>query len=183
MRGRKLPCWSGSGALAATDELIAVADRLQAGCAKALLGKAALPDDLPWVTGGIGLLGTKPSWDLMQDCDTLLVVGSSFPYSEFLPKPGNARGVQIDLDGTRLSLRYPMEVNMVGDSAVTLRALLPILERKEPGHWRQGIEKGVAKWWDLLEERAMIAAEADQPAAYLLGVVKAPAGELHHDGR
>ena len=110
----------GAGALDATDEVIAVAERLQAGVAKALLGKAALPDDLPFVTGSIGLLGTKPSWDLMKGCDTFLMVGSAFPYSEFLPKPGAARGVQIDIDGSRLSLRYPMEVNIVGDSATTL---------------------------------------------------------------
>ena len=97
----------GAGALGATDEVIAVAERLQAGVAKALLGKAALPDDLPWVTGSIGLLGTKPSWDLMKGCDTFLMVGSAFPYSEFLPNPGDARGVQIDIDGTRVSLRYP----------------------------------------------------------------------------
>jgi pyruvate dehydrogenase (quinone) len=110
--GKKVAMLVGQGALGATEEVIAVADRLQAGCAKALLGKAVLPDDLPWVTGSIGLLGTEPSWDLMQDCDTLLMVGSSFPYSEFLPTPGEARGVQIDLDPTRPSLRYPMEINM-----------------------------------------------------------------------
>ncbi len=161
--GSKVAMLVGSGALAATDELIAVADRLQAGCAKALLGKAALPDDLPWVTGGIGLLGTAPSWNMMQDCDTLLVVGSSFPYSEFLPKPGTARAVQIDLDPTRLSLRYPMEVNVVGDSATALRALLPLLEQKKPGAWRKTIAKDVAKWWDLLEARAMVEAEPINP--------------------
>ncbi len=127
--------------------MIAVAERLQAGCAKALLGKAVLPDDLPWVTGGIGLLGTAPSWNLMQDCDTLLMVGSSFPYSEFLPKPGTARAVQIDIDPTRLSLRYPMEVNLIGDSAATLRALLPLLEQKEAGVLARDIDKDVAKWW------------------------------------
>ena len=114
--GKKVAMLVGAGALGATDEVIAVAEKLQAGVAKALLGKAAVPDDLPWVTGSLGLLGTKPSWDLMQGCDTLLMVGSAFPYSEFLPKPGNARGVQIDIDGAQLSLRYPMEVNMVGDS-------------------------------------------------------------------
>ncbi len=161
--GKKVAMLVGSGALAATDELIAVADRLQAGCAKALLGKAALPDDLPWVTGGIGLLGSTPSWNLMQDCDTLLVVGSSFPYSEFLPKPGTARAVQIDMDPTRLSLRYPMEVNIAGDSATTLRALLPMLEQKEPGSWREEIASDVAKWWKLLEDRAMVAAEPINP--------------------
>ena len=161
--GKKVAMLVGAGALGATDEVIAVADKLQAGCAKALLGKAALPDDLPWVTGSLGLLGTEPSWDLMQECDTLLMVGSSFPYSEFLPKPGKARGVQIDLDATRLSLRYPMELSMVGDSATTLRALLPLLEQKPAGHWRQGIEKGVAKWWRTLDDRAMASADPINP--------------------
>ncbi len=161
--GKKIAMLVGAGALNATDEVMAVADRLQAGCAKALLGKAVLPDDLPWVTGGLGLLGTAPSWDLMQDCDTLLMVGSSFPYSEFLPKPGSARGVQIDLDPTRLSLRYPMEVSMAGDSATALRALLPMLEQKEAGSWRADIAKGVSKWWQTLEDRAMIAAEPINP--------------------
>ncbi len=161
--GRKVAMLVGSGALAATDEVIAVAEKLQAGIAKALLGKAAVPDELPFVTGSLGLLGTKPSWDLMQDCDTLLMVGSSFPYSEFLPKPGSARGVQIDLDATRLSLRYPMEVSMVGDSATTLRALLPLLEQKKPDGWRKEIETGVASWWKLLEERAMVAATPINP--------------------
>ncbi len=161
--GRKVAMLVGAGALNATDEVIAVADRLQAGVAKALLGKAVLADDIPWVTGGIGLLGTAPSWNMMQDCDTLLVIGSSFPYSEFLPKPGTARGVQIDLDPTRLSLRYPMEINMAGDSAVALRALLPLLEQKEPGSWRQGIEKDVARWWRTLEDRAMVAANPINP--------------------
>src|ERR1700689_1834385 len=128
--GEKVAILVGAGALGATDEVIAVAEKLQAGVAKALLGKAALPDDLPWVTGSLGLLGTEPSWKLMKGCDTFLMVGSAFPYSEFLPKPGNARAVQIDIDGTMLSLRYPMEVSMVGDSAVTRRALLPLLEQK-----------------------------------------------------
>ncbi len=161
--GEKVAILVGAGALGATDEVIAVAERLQAGVAKALLGKAVLPDDLPWVTGSLGLLGTKPSWDLMQDCDTFLMVGSAFPYSEFLPPPGAARGVQIDIDGARLSLRYPMEVNMVGDSATTLRALLPMLRQKPEGKWRKGIEKGVASWWTLLEERAMAAADPINP--------------------
>ena len=161
--GKKVAMLVGAGALNATEEVIAVADRLQAGCAKALLGKAVLPDDLPWVTGGIGLLGTAPSWDMMQDCDTLLVVGSSFPYSEFLPNPGSARAVQIDLDPTRLSLRYPMEVSMAGDSAIALRALLPMLEQKPADGWRQEIAKNVGKWWHTLEERAMVAAAPINP--------------------
>lgn len=161
--GKKVAMLVGAGALRATDEVIAVAEKLQAGVAKALLGKAAVPDDLPFVTGGIGLLGTKPSWDMMQDCDTLLMVGSSFPYSEFLPKPGSARGVQIDLDGTRVSLRYPMEVNLIGDSAATLRALLPMLEQKQAGYWRHGIERHVQSWWKTLEDRAMQSADPINP--------------------
>jgi pyruvate dehydrogenase (quinone) len=161
--GKKVAMLVGAGALGATDEVIAVADKLQAGCAKALLGKAALPDDLPWVTGSLGLLGTKPSWDLMQDCDTFLMVGSSFPYSEFLPKPGSARGVQIDIDGAQLSLRYPMELSMVGDSATALRALLPHLEQKTDTAWRGTIEKGLQSWWKTLEDRAMQSAEPINP--------------------
>ena len=161
--GKKVAMLVGAGALGATDEVIAVAEKLRAGVAKALLGKAVLPDDLPWVTGSLGLLGTKPSWDLMKGCDTFLMVGSAFPYSEFLPDPGDARGVQIDIDGTRLSLRYPMEVNMVGDSAVALRALLPLLKQKPADSWRKGIEKGVASWWKKLEERAMQSADPINP--------------------
>jgi pyruvate dehydrogenase (quinone) len=161
--GEKVAMLVGAGALGATDEVIAVAERLQAGCAKALLGKAALPDDLPWVTGSLGLLGTKPSWDLMKRCDTFFMIGSAFPYSEFLPKPGDARGVQIDIDGTRLSLRYPMDVNIVGDSATTLRALLPLLDQKSASKWRKGIEKGMAQWWETLEARAMVSANPINP--------------------
>src|SRR5581483_5116882 len=127
--GKKVAILVGAGALQATDEVIAIADKLGAGAAKALLGKAVLPDDLPWVTGSIGLLGTEPSYKLMTECDTLLMIGSGFPYSEFLPEEGKARGVQIDIKADMLSLRYPMEVNLVGDSAETLRALLPMLEK------------------------------------------------------
>ena len=128
--GEKVAMLVGAGALHATAEVIEVAELLGAGVAKALLGKAAVPDDLPFVTGSIGLLGTKPSYEMMMDCDTLLMVGSAFPYSEFLPEEGQARGVQIDIDGRMLSLRYPMEVNLVGDSAQTLRALMPLLDNK-----------------------------------------------------
>src|SRR6202012_73518 len=135
--GKKVGMLVGAGALGATDEVIAVAEKLQAGVAKALLGKAVLPDDLPWVTGSIGLLGTKPRFELMSECDTLLMIGSGFPYSEFLPKEGAARGVQIDLKAEMLSLRYPMEVNLVGDSVETLRALLPLLEQKQDRTWRK----------------------------------------------
>ncbi len=161
--GGKVAMLVGAGALHATDEVIAVADKLGAGVAKALLGKAALPDELPWVTGSIGLLGTRPSWEMMNECDTLLMVGSGFPYSEFLPPEGQARGVQIDLKPGMLSLRYPMEVNLTGDSAETLRALLPLLEEKQDRSWRQRIEKNVAQWWKDLEARAMQSAEPVNP--------------------
>jgi pyruvate dehydrogenase (quinone) len=153
--GKRVAMLIGAGALDAGPQVIETADVLGAGVAKALLGKAALPDDLPFVTGAIGLLGTKPSWDLMSNCDTLLMVGSSFPYPEFLPEVGEARGVQIDLDGRMLGIRYPMEVNLVGDSAATLQALLPLLERKQDRSWSKKIERGIADWWKVLEARAM----------------------------
>jgi pyruvate dehydrogenase (quinone) len=161
--GEKVAMLIGAGALHAADEVLEAAELLGAGVAKALLGKAALPDDLPFVTGSIGLLGTKPSWDLMQGCDTLLMVGSSFPYSEFLPEEGRARGVQIDLDGRMVGIRYPMEINLVGDSKETLRALIPRLKRKEDRAWRDGIEQGVARWWKLMEERALADADPVNP--------------------
>jgi pyruvate dehydrogenase (quinone) len=153
--GRKVAILVGAGALHATDEVIAVADRLGAGVAKALLGKAALPDDYPWVTGAISQLGTKPSWEMMNACDTLLMIGSGFPYSEFLPKEGDARrGVQIDLQADMLSLRYPMEVSLVGDSAETLRALLPLLDQKTGDAWRMRLERWTRHWWETLDKRA-----------------------------
>src|SRR5437588_8370356 len=161
--GKKVAMLIGAGCLRATDEVIEVAESLGAGVAKALLGKAALPDDLPFVTGAIGLLGTKPSWELMQECDTLLMVGSGFPYSEFLPKEGQARGVQIDIDSRLIGLRYPLEGNLVGDAALTLRALLPFLRRKGDRSWRQRIEKGVREWWKVLEARAMQDAKPVNP--------------------
>lgn len=161
--GKRVAILVGAGALNATDEVIQVAERLGAGVAKALLGRAVLPDDLPFVTGSIGLLGTNPSWELMANCDTLLMIGSSFPYSEFLPEEGQARGVQIDIDGRQVSMRYPMEVNLVGDSAATLQALLPYLEQKTDRGWREDIEKSVAQWWEVLEERAMAPAEPVNP--------------------
>jgi len=153
--GKKVAMLIGAGAFRAMDEVIAVADLLGCGVAKALLGKSALPDDLPFVTGSIGLLGTKPSWDLMADCDTLLMVGSSFPYPEFLPEEGKARAVQIDIDGRQLSIRYPMEVNLVGDSKETLQALMPMLQRKADRSWREKLEEGIRDWWKLMDERAM----------------------------
>jgi pyruvate dehydrogenase (quinone) len=161
--GRKVAILVGAGALGAADEVFEIAEKLNAGVAKALLGKAVLPDDLPWVTGSIGLLGTKPSWELMTGCDTLLMVGSGFPYSEFLPEEGAARGVQIDIDPGMLSLRYPMEVNLVGDSAATLRALLPLIEQKTDRSWRESVEKGVARWWKEMEERARVSADPINP--------------------
>jgi len=161
--GERVAMLVGAGTLGAEDEVIEVAEMLGAGVAKALLGKAALPDDLPWVTGSIGLLGTKPSWDLMQDCDTLLMVGSSFPYSEFLPEEGEARGVQIDIDGRMLGIRYPVEVGLVGDSAATLRALKGQLFRKDDRSWREGVEANVRDWWELIEKRALEPAEPVNP--------------------
>jgi pyruvate dehydrogenase (quinone) len=161
--GQRVAMLVGAGALEATDEIIEVAERLGAGVAKALLGKAAVPDDLPFVTGTIGMLGTQPSWELMNGCDTLLMVGSSFPYSEFLPKAGQARGVQVDIDGRRLGLRYPFEVNLLGDSRETLRALLPLLQRKADRAWQEQVSQQVARWWSVLEARAREDAEPVNP--------------------
>jgi pyruvate dehydrogenase (quinone) len=161
--GERVAMLVGQGALDATDEVIEVAEILGAGVAKALLGRAVVPDDLPYVTGSIGLLGTRPSYELMTGCDTLLMVGTSFPYSEFLPEEGAARGVQIDLDGRMLGIRYPTEVNLVGDSAQTLRALVPLLERKSDRSWREDIEENMREWWDLVEDRAMDEADPINP--------------------
>jgi len=161
--GERVAMLVGAGALNAAQEVIEVADMLGAGVAKALLGKAAVPDDLPFVTGSIGLLGTRPSWDLMQGCDTLLMVGAGFPYSESLPEEGKARGVQIDVDGRMLGIRYPMEVNLVGDSAETLRALLPKLQRKQDRSWADKVSAGVRDWWGVLERRAAAPAQPVNP--------------------
>jgi pyruvate dehydrogenase (quinone) len=161
--GEKVAMLVGQGALGASNEVVEVAETLGAGVAKALLGKAVVSDGLPFVTGSIGLLGTKPSWTLMNECDTLLMVGSSFPYSEWLPKAGQARGVQIDLDGRMLSIRYPMECALVGDAKETLRALVPLLQRKEERGWRDQIEEEIREWWRLLEERAMQDADPINP--------------------
>jgi pyruvate dehydrogenase (quinone) len=160
--GEKVAMLIGAGAIGASDAVIAVAERLGAGVAKALLGKTALPDDLPFVTGCIGLLGTKPSSELMNGCDTLLIVGSGFPWSEFLPKTGQARAVQIDVEAAMLSLRYPCEVNLHGDAAETLRLLLPLLKQKESG-WRRGIEASLEDWRQTLEARAMTRAHPVNP--------------------
>ena len=161
--GKKVAMLIGAGAKDAVDEVIAVADRLGAGCAKALLGKQVLPDDLPWVTGSIGLLGTKPSWDLMMEADTLLMIGSGFPYAEFLPKQDQARGVQIEIDPGMLSIRFPMECNLEGDAKATLAALLPLLEQKTDTDWRDTIAGWMKDWWETLEARAMAEAHPINP--------------------
>jgi len=161
--GQKVAMLVGQGALGARDEVIESAETLGAGVAKALLGRTVLPDDLPFVTGSIGLLGTKPSWTLMNECDTLLMVGSSFPYTEWLPKPGQARGVQIDIDGRMLSIRYPMECALVGDAKETLKELNPLLERKGDRSWREHLEEEIQEWWRLLEERALQDADPINP--------------------
>jgi pyruvate dehydrogenase (quinone) len=161
--GERVAMLIGQGAARAAEEVKEVADILGCGVAKALNGRSALPDDLPFVTGSIGLLGTKPSNEMMENCDTLFMVGSSFPYSEWLPEPGQARGVQIDIDPTLVGIRYPMEVNLVGDSKETLGALIPHLERKQDRSWRERIEGEVTRWWEILGERAMLDARPLNP--------------------
>lgn len=153
--GKKVAILVGAGALGVSEEIMEVAELLGAGVAKALLGKCVIADDLPYCTGSIGLLGTKPSWNLMMDCDTFLMVGSGFPYSEFLPKPGSARGIQIDINPRMLSLRYPMEVSLHGDAGATLREIIPRLVRKTDRDWRQTIENDIKEWWEILHARAM----------------------------
>ncbi len=161
--GGKVAMLIGQGARAARDEVLEVADLLGAGVAKALLGKDVLSDELPFVTGSIGLLGTRPSYELMQGCDTLLTVGSSFPYTQFLPEFDQARAVQIDHDASFVGLRYPFEVNLVGDAAATLRRLIPLLRRKADRSWQQEVEATVARWWQVMERRAHTAADPINP--------------------
>jgi pyruvate dehydrogenase (quinone) len=161
--GERLAILIGQGARTAAAEVLELADLTGAGVAKALLGKDVLPDDLSCVTGSIGLLGTRPSYELMQDCDTLLIVGSSFPYSQFLPEYGKARAVQIDIDGRLIGMRYPTEVNLVGDAAATLRELIPRVTRKQDRAWREKIERNVARWWQLQDEQAMVDADPINP--------------------
>ena len=151
--GKKIAILAGQGALNAAEELEEVAERLQAPIIKALLGKAAVPDDSPYTTGGIGLLGTQPSQDAMENCDTLLMVGTSFPYIEFLPKPGQARGVQIDRNAARIGLRYPVEVGVIGDSRAALQRLLPLLSRNDDSSFLEKAQQGMKQWWELMEER------------------------------
>lgn len=161
--GERVALLVGAGALGATDAVLATAEKLKAGIAKALLGKAAVPDDVSFCTGSIGLLGTRASWDMMQDCDTLLMVGSGFPYTEFLPKPGQARGVQIDIDPGMLGLRYPMDVNLIGDAAATLEALLPLLHPKSADEWRATIEANISESWQEARDGALIEASPINP--------------------
>ena len=162
-RGERVAMLIGQGAKHAQREVVDTAETLGAGVAKALNGRAALPDTLPFVTGSIGLLGTKPSYDLMEGCDALLMVGTSFPYSEWLPKPGQAECVQIDIDARMVGIRYPTDVDLVGDAGETLRALLPLLEHKADRSWREQIEAGVERWWEILDDRAHQSAEPINP--------------------
>jgi pyruvate dehydrogenase (quinone) len=162
--GEKVAMLIGQGAAKAQDEVVQTAELLGAGVAKALNGRAALPDDLPFVTGAIGLLGTKPSYDMIMECDTLLIVGSNFPYAEWLPEEGSCRAVQIDIDGRLLGMRYsPTEANLVGDSQDTLQALIPMLERKQDRSWRDKIEGEVERWWRLMDDRAHLDAQPINP--------------------
>ena len=161
--GKKVAMLVGAGALGATQEVEETAEKLGAGVAKALLGKAVMADDVPYCVGPIGLLGSKPSWDLMMECDTFFMIGSSFPYSEFLPKPGQARGVQIDIKARMLGLRYPMDINLEGDAALVLRKLLPLLNKKDDRSWQQKMEAGMKEWWQVLEARAMHSANPVNP--------------------
>ncbi|MEQ7004851.1 thiamine pyrophosphate-requiring protein [Actinopolymorpha sp. B17G11] len=161
--GSKVAMLIGQGARGAVEEVMRVADITGAGVAKALLGKDVLPDDLPYVTGAIGLLGTRPSYELMRDCDTLLIVGSSFPYSQFLPEFGTARAVQVDLDPSLIGMRYPTEVNLVGDAHAALAALIPRLERKTDRSWREAVERNVTSWWETVEKQAMLDARPVNP--------------------
>jgi pyruvate dehydrogenase (quinone) len=161
--GKKVAMLVGQGARGCGEELAQIADLLGAGAAKALLGKDVLPDDLPWVTGSIGLLGTIPSYKLMTGCDTLLTVGSNFPYTQFMPEFGQARAVQIDRSGKWIGMRYPYELNLVGDAKATLQALIPLLQRKNDRSWRDDIESEVASWWQTVERRALTDADPVNP--------------------
>ncbi|WP_430297567.1 thiamine pyrophosphate-requiring protein [Sinomonas sp. B1-1] len=162
-QGEKVAMLIGQGARGAAAEVREVADLLGAGVAKALLGKDVLADDLPYVTGSIGLLGTRPSYEMMMECDTLLTVGSSFPYTQFMPEEGQARGVQIDIDPGMIGLRYPYEYNIVSDAAAALRALIPHLRRKEDRSWRDDLESKVTRWWETMRAEAMVEADPVNP--------------------
>jgi pyruvate dehydrogenase (quinone) len=161
--GQRVAILIGQGARGAATEVEQVADILGAGVAKALVGKDVMSDELPFVTGAVGLLGTRPSYELMRGCDTLLIVGSNFPYSQFLPEFGQARGVQIDIDGALVGMRYPTEVNLVGDARTTLQALLPMLSGPTDRAWREKIEENVARWWRTMQRQAMLEANPVNP--------------------
>jgi len=161
--GSKVAILIGQGARSAATQVRQVAETLGAGVAKALLGKDVLADDLPYVTGSIGLLGTRPSYEMMRDCDTLLIVGSNFPYSQFLPKYGQARAVQIDIDGTAIGMRYPTELNIVADAATALDNLIPLLARNDDRSWQETIEKNVARWWETMQRQANLSAKPSNP--------------------
>ena len=161
--GEKVAILVGQGARSAADQVRQVAELTGAGVAKALLGKDVLPDDIPYVTGAIGLLGTRPSYEMMMDCDTLLIVGSNFPYTQFMPEFGQARAIHIDIDGTLIGMRYPTELNMVADAATALDALIPLLERKQDRSWQEKIEKNVTRWWGTMERQAMLSAKPVNP--------------------
>ena len=161
--GERVAILIGQGAKHASAEVKQVAELLGAGVAKALNGKAALSDELPYVTGGIGLLGTKPSNDMIENCDTLLLVGTNFPYAEWLPEPGQARCVQIDIDGRLLGMRYPTEVPLVGDAQATLAALIPRLQRKADRSFQDGLISEVKRWWEILDDRAHQSADPLNP--------------------
>jgi pyruvate dehydrogenase (quinone)/pyruvate oxidase len=150
--GKKVAILAGQGALDATDQLEQIAEVLAAPIVKPLLGKGCVPDDSPYTTGGIGLLGTRPSQEVLEACDTLLMVGTSFPYIEYFPKPGQARAVQIDIDPLRIGLRYPVDVGLVGDSANTLQALLPMLQRSSERGFLEQAQKAMAEWWQQMDE-------------------------------
>jgi pyruvate dehydrogenase (quinone) len=168
--GQRVAILIGQGAIDAEDEVVQVAALVGAGVAKALNGRAALPDDLPFVTGPIGLLGSKPSYDMMEGCDTLLMIGTSFPYAEFLPEEGKARAIQIDIDGKLLGMRYPTECNLVGDAKDTLQALIPLLEPKRDRSWREKLEAEIERWWKLMDRRAHLEAQPINPELVFSGL-------------
>jgi pyruvate dehydrogenase (quinone) len=168
--GEKVAILIGQGARTAATQVQQVADIAGAGVAKALLGKDVLSDELPYVTGSIGLLGTRPSYELMRDCDTLLIVGSNFPYSQFLPEYGAARAVQIDIDGSAIGMRYPTELNIVADAAPTLDMLIPLLQQKQDRSWRDTVEQNVSDWWETLERQSMLSANSANPMRIVWGL-------------
>ncbi|HTM04304.1 MAG TPA: thiamine pyrophosphate-dependent enzyme [Vicinamibacterales bacterium] len=176
-QGKKIVILAGRGALGAGAELERAAEMLGAPIVKPLLGKGSVPDDSPYTTGCIGLLGTRPSQEALESCDTLLMVGTSFPYLEFLPKPGQARGVQIELDPMRIGLRYPVEIGLIGDSRRTLQALLPMLQRHDDRSFLETAQKGMTSWWKMMDEHAAVTEMPMKPQALAAAVNR----HLHDD--